>query len=196
MYRLTPRMIQSMKRDLNCYHSLFSAKRCSGWELEELIFRAIQSDNQAQHHAFWQETGHDDKADIRVRINGEIHFLQIKSGEIRNSKLILSGHRLGRFGGNLEAISEYLNSNNAETIAVPYRRVDDERGRKHIYQIVYVNIDHFTGVHPDLWEKVGAQWRQTNKRDVLFSLRPSMSWQIWWEIPVNLLELTPPFTII
>ena len=195
MYRLTPRMLQSFRQYLEQYHSLFSAKRCSGWELEELIFRAIQSDNQAQHHAFWKEAGHDDEADIRVRINGDVHFLQIKSGEIKRGHLVLSGHRLGRFKGDLGAISRYLNDNSAEIIAVPYRRMEDDSGRKHIYRVVYVNPEHFTGVEPDRWEHVGAQWRQTSEAGVVFSLRPSMSWQIWWEIPEALLEQQPEFAI-
>jgi len=104
MYRLTPRMLQRLKGDLGKYHGLFDSKRCSGWELEELIVNAIKSDTQAQHHVQWQEAGHDDKADILVRINGARHSIQIKSGRIQSERLVLSGHRLGRFDGDLERI--------------------------------------------------------------------------------------------
>ena len=188
MYRLTPRMLQYFRQDLERYHALFSAGRCSGWELEELIFRAIQSDNNAQHHAFWKEAGHDDEADIRVRTNGDTHLLQIKSGSIRGGFLTLSGHRLGRFDGDLGLISEYLNSNSAQIVSVPYRKVDDENGRHHIYRVVYGNVEHLTGLRANDWEQVGAAWTQTNRYGVEFSLRPSMSWQIWWRMPERLLE--------
>ena len=188
MYRLTPRMLQYFRQDLERYHALFSAGRCSGWELEELIFRAIQSDNNAQHHAFWKEAGHDDEADIRVRTNGDTHLLQIKSGEIKAKRLVLSGHRLGRFGGNLQRISEYLNNNDAQIISVPYRKVDDDAGRHHIYSIVYADVRLLTGLRANAWQAHGKSWRQTNEHGVLFTLSPSMSWQIWWRIPENLLE--------
>ena len=188
MYRLTPRMQQHFRQDLERYHALFSAGRCSGWELEELIFRAIQSDNRAQHHAFWREAGHDDAADIRVRTNGETHLLQIKSGAIKAGHLTLSGHRLGRFNGNLQQITEYLNNNNAEIISIPYRKVDDDAGRHHIYQIVYADARHLTSLQANAWQEHGKAWVQTNQHGVAFSLRPSMSWQVWWRIPERLLE--------
>ena len=188
MYRLTPRMQQHFRQDLERYHALFSAGRCSGWELEELIFRAIQSDNRAQHHAFWQGAGHDDEADIRVRTNGETHLLQIKSGAIRANHLTLSGHRLGRFNGDLQQITDYLNGNDAQIISIPYRKVDDHTGRHHIYQIVYADARHLTGLQAGDWREHGRTWVQTNVYGVEFSLRPSMSWQIWWRIPERLLE--------
>ena len=109
MYRLTPRMIQNFRPRFERYHQLFSAGRCSGWELEELIFRSIQSDNIAQHTLSGVKLGHDDEADIRVRINGDVHLLQIKSGRIRAGNLTLSGFRLGRFAGDFHAINDYLN---------------------------------------------------------------------------------------
>ena len=73
MYQLTSRMEQALRQSLEKYHYLFDGGRCSGWELEELVFKAIQSDNTAGHHAAWQEGGHDDQADIRVRVNGEVY---------------------------------------------------------------------------------------------------------------------------
>ncbi len=195
MYRLTARMQQHLRQDLERYHDLFAAGRCSGWELEELIFRAIQSDNRAQHHAFWQEAGHDDLADIRVRTNGDVHLLQIKSGAIKAGYLTLSGHRLGRFGGNFERITGYLNDSNSDIISVPYRKVDDANGRRHYYRIVYADAESLTGLQDDQWENAGTTWTQTNQQGVIFSLRPSMSWQIWWRIPQSLLEVGPEMLI-
>ena len=195
MYRLTPRMQQAFRESLMRYHNLFSAGRCQGWELEELLYRSIQSDNAARHHPVWQEAGHDDEADIRVRTNGDIHLLQVKSGRVVSDCLELSGHRLGRFGGDFQQITDYLNGNNAEIVAVPYRKVDDVNGRSHIYQVAYADVAHLTGIDAGNWEQAGKSWRQTNQLGVRFTLHPSMSWQIWWRIPLRLVQRLPEFTI-
>ena len=195
MYRLTAVMQQHIRQDLGRYHDLFSAGRCSGWELEEIVFRAIQSDNLAQHHARWRQRGHDAAADIRVRTNGDIHLLQIKSGEVGGGQLKLSGYRLGRFGGDLARITDFLNGNNSEIIAFPYRQANDANGRHHIYRICYANVEHLTGLEADRWERDGGISRQTNRHGVGFSLHPTMSWQIWWRIPVELLEMGPEIVI-
>ena len=189
MYKLTARMEQHLEADLRQYHSLFDGDRCSGWELEELIVRAIRSDTTAQHLPRWTEAGHDDEADILVRTNGKEYPVQIKSGKIVKDNLVLSGHRLGRFQGVLEDVSEYLNSAEANIIAVPYRKTDDEAGRHHEYTICYVPIRLLREADGSAWEKHGAQYRQTTGANVEYSLRPSMSWQIWWKIPVSLIEV-------
>lgn len=195
MYRLTARMQQHFRHQLEQFHQLFSAERCSGWQLEEMLFRAIQSDNNAQHHAFWREGGHDDLADIRVRINGDTHLLQIKSGSVKGGYLTLSGHRLGRFNGDFRQITAYLNRNSAEIISVPHRKEDNEHGVQHIYRIAYVAVEHLTHLQPGEWKERGKTWEQTNRYGVIFSLRPSMSWQIWWRIPETLVEQLPEMVI-
>lgn len=198
MYRLTPRMLQEFGRSLRRFHDLFDGGRCDGWQLEELLVKAIQADMPAQHNVFWQGGNHDDKADMRVRTNGEVHPLQIKSGRItgkRDPKLTLSGHRLGRFNGDLAAITDYLNQRTANIMCVPYDRIDDDSGRRHIYTVSYVDIERLQGVSADGWTKSGASWKQTNPSGVELSLSPSMSWQVWWRIPVHLIHETEPIVI-
>lgn len=195
VYRLTPRMLQRLERDLRKYHELFSGGRCAGWQQEELVVAAIKSDTAAQHHVFWQEAGHDDKADIRVRTNGDEHFLQLKSGKVQAESLILSGHRLGRFGGVLKDITDYLNSGSANLLAIPYKRVDDENGRRHIYQVSYVDAELLTGLSADDWKREGKSYEQVNEYGVEFSVRPSMSWQVWWSIPLSHVEQEEPFIV-
>ena len=203
MYQLTPRMQQNLRQYLEKYHDLFDGGRCSGWELEELIYKSIQSDNTAGHHATWKEGGHDNQADIRVRVNGEIYPLQIKSGEIKQVKsgdhrkphLVLSGHRMTRFKGDFKAITEYLNEERADFLSIPYRKVDDDTGRHHIYQIVYVEGRALRQLNPNQWEKVKSSWRQVNPYGVIFTVSPVMSWQIWWRIPLSLVHHSPEFVI-
>lgn len=189
-------MEQRLYQDLRKYHSLFTSKRCSGWELEELMVGAIKSDTQAQHHVRWKEAGHDDEADIFVRTNGSEHPVQVKSGEIKSDKLVLSGHRLGRFKGVLDKISNYLNEPAANIIAVPYRRVDGNRGRQHIYRLAYIDRALLTGLDGDGWQPRGQSHTQRNEHGVEFTLSPSMSWQIWWRIPVTSITLLTDEEII
>ena len=198
MYRLTPRMLQDFESSLRKFHDLFGGGRCDGWQLEELLVRAIQSDTRAQHNVFWQEGGHDDKADMRVRTNGDTHPLQIKSGRIdgkRAPKLVLSGHRLSRFNGDFDAMTAYLNDRTANILSVPYRQINDDRGRQHIYTVSYVDVELLQGLQPDKWNKRGASYHQTNPAGVALSLTEKMSWQVWWRIPVGLIYETPPIII-
>lgn len=192
-------MEQDFRNSLALYHNLFDGGRCQGWELEELIVKAIKSDNKAAHLPKWTEGGHDDQEDILVVMNGKQYPLQIKSGKISGRKsesrsLHLSGHRLGRFGGDFEAISEYLNARTAEILAVPYRKEDTDAGRQHIYRLCYIDAQAFKGVTGADWTKRGAQYVATNAQGVELSLRPSMSWQIWWKIPLGCAVLGDEFT--
>lgn len=197
MYRLTPRMLQHFRHDLEKYHQLFTGGRCSGWELEELLVRAIKSDTQAAHHVRWKEAGHDDEADIVVRTNGDEHPIQVKSGKIqvKKNRLVLSGHRLGRFQEDLNQITEYLNSKSANFISVPHRLIEDGRGRRHAYKLTYMDAEKLRGLAPGGWSKSGSAFKQENDFGVDFSLNPSMSWQVWWSIPMDLVEETDEFVI-
>lgn len=94
-------MIQQFEKDLNKFHELFQGGRCQAWQLEELIAKAIRSDFSKNEKVVWKGNGHDIGCDILINDKIEI---QIKSGVIANDKLVLSGHRLGRFNGDLKEI--------------------------------------------------------------------------------------------
>ena len=188
-------MTQSLSNYLSQYHQLFNGGRCLGWELEELIVRAINDDTASQHHATWKEGGHDDKADIRVQTKKAVYLIQVKSGRIKNQHLIISGYRLGRFKGDLKLITDYLNNLPAEILAVPYSKKDGESGRQHVYQICYLNKAILQSLNPNQWsQKIGSrggiQYTQNNSYGVQFSLHPTLSWQIWWSIPLNLKQVS------
>lgn len=157
-------MLQDLESGLRKFHALFGGGRCDGWQLEELLVRAIQSDTQAQHNVYWQEGGHDDKADMQVRTNGETHPLQIKSGRIqgkRDPNLVLSGHRLTRFNGDFGDMTEYLNNRTANILSVPYEQINNERGRRHIYAVSYVDVERLRGLDADAWAIKGKSYFQT-----------------------------------
>ena len=96
---------------------------------------------------------------------------------------------MGRFKGDFNKISKFLNQKEDSIISIPHHKVDDERGRIHSYQIAYIDVDRIKGIKENKWVKKGGQYIQVNKKGVEFSLRPSMSWQIWWKVPLSLIEI-------
>lgn len=194
MYKLTNIMLQHLEKNLIEFHKLFQGGRCQAWQLEELVAKAINSDFNAIDKAFWKGNGHDIEADISV---GPFK-ISVKSGTIKKNKqkqerLVISGHRLGRFEGNLDLISEFLNSNEYLLISVPYFTTESENGKQHSYQLIYMNADI---LKPSIWQtkyskknkdKI-SQYYSINELNVLCSVNPSMSWQVWWEIPMQIIK--------
>ena len=191
MYKLTDRMIQKLEKDLEIFHNLFSEGRCEAWQLEELIVRAIKSDHSKSESVAWSGRGHDVDKDIRItEANDKVNDIQIKSGKIKKTSVVVSGHRTGRFEGNLDKIKEFLNSSSYDTFLIPYREEVDKLGKRFIYQIFYADSNIFK-IDND-WElKNGEKGTKTfftqNSKGVKIFLRPSMSWQIWYEIPLSIL---------
>ena len=212
MYRLSHKMEQNLRKYLSIYHDLFEGQRCANSQLEELLSKSIREDNNEEHHVSWKEGGHDSEADITVNVKGKKYYLQIKSGVIKKTKdmgrcLQLSGYRLGKRTKKstkskelkpvpeiMDAVSEFLDSREAEIISVPHRKVDDEQGRRHIYRICYVKPGLVKGVKGSDWIEKGAHYRARNSYGVLFTLHPTMSWQVWWTIPLEHVVVEKEFT--
>ncbi len=189
MYKLTDRMLQALEKDLRKFHELFQGGRCQAWQLEELIAKAIRSDFNKSERVVWKGNGHDIGCDILVNDNIEI---QIKSGAVDSKYLTLSGHRLGRFKGNLQEITNFLNQNLYLLIAVPYYDKDCELGKSHIYQIFYLDtkmlkLNDYAKWNEKKGKKGGVSYYATNDFGVELSIHPTMSWQIWWNVPLNIL---------
>ena len=183
-YRLTDIMLQNLEKDLRKFHELFQGGRCQAWQLEELIAKAIRSDFSKSESVVWKGNGHDIGCDIIV--NGK-HEMQIKSGAVKKENLIISGHRLGRFGGDFEKITNFLNQNKYLLVAVPYYKEECQLGKSHIYQIFYIDSEILKINDYKKWQQNKKSYTCINKHGVELSVRPSMSWQIWWKIPINIL---------
>ena len=201
-YRLTSKMRQNFQNCLVKFHGLLSGGRCLRWQLEEFLVQSIRSDNVAGHHARWCEGGHDTDANITVRSNGQIHLIQVKSGKLTKDHLKLSGHRLGRFNGDIFEITQFLNNTRYQIISVAYSLKEDDRGRAHCYTIHYINPEKMR-IGADLeWKEVLNQsgtkvsrYKLVNEYGVKFSLHPNMSWQIWWDIPLSIIDSEDEFCV-
>ena len=184
MFKLTSKMLESLKDKLSIYHNLFNHIECKAEWLEELIFSSIKPHIRNTDEIDWKPGGHDKHTDIKLSINNTQHNINIKSGKISvNKKLVISGHRTGRYGDSLEKKTNFLNNPVSNIISVPYKK----EKKQHIYKIHYIDKNLLTKLNPNGWREKGATWEQTNEHGVIFSLRPSMSWQIWWDIPISLI---------
>ena len=182
MINLYPRVTKSIKKNLDLHHQLYKKIRCKAEYLEELIVSSLRSNSFVVD---WDPASHDKEKDIVVNKTNKI---QIKSGTLQKRKntITISGHRLGRFQGNLKEITDYLNSSLSDIISVFN---PDKNSKKHLYTVAYISREILKGLHYDKWEKEKTSYRQTNVLGVEFSLRVSMSWQIWWEIPTRLIKI-------
>lgn len=185
MYKLTDIMFQNLEKDLKKFHELFQGGRCQAWQLEELIAKAIRSDFSKSESVIWKGNGHDIGCDIIINNK---HEIQIKSGVIKKDNLILSGHRLGRFKQNFEAITNFLNQKSYLLVAVPYSVKECQLGKSHIYQIFYIDSNILKLDDYRKWQEVKSNYHYSNKHGVHFRISPSMSWQIWWTIPLYILS--------
>lgn len=112
--------------------------------MEELIVRAIKSDHSKSERIDWVGRGHDVGKDVRIiEVSGKVNDIQIKSGKIKKPNMVVSGHRTGRFKGDLNKIKEFLNSNKYDTFLIPYYEEENELGKRFIYQIFYADSNIF-----------------------------------------------------
>lgn len=197
MFELTSQMSKDLCADLKRYHALVSGQRCSGVALEEFIVRAIKSNSGTSCKVVWRGSGHDDQPDISMSRNGRTHHIRVKSGEIKSRAgyLSLSGFRLGRFKNDWRKITSYLNTADGNLISLPYRKTKSENYITHIYQLAYVDVSVLRGLKMDHWKKRNSFYEQTSKFGVLFSVRPTMSWQVWWSIPLSLVHFGETFEV-
>ena len=185
MYKLSDLMLQNLESNLRKYHELFQGGRCDSWQMEELVAKAIRSDFDKTEGVRWKGNGHDIGCDIMVNGNIEI---QMKSGKVNGDRLTISGHRLGTFDGDMQGITDFLNTRKYTIIATPYKKTQDEMGRAHNYELWYIDSSLLHLEHAGLWQPTssGKAFTATNRHGVKMRITPSMSWQIWWDIPVSL----------
>jgi hypothetical protein len=89
----------------------------------------------------------------------------------------------------LQKISNFLNSNDYLLIAAPYYENENQNGKQHNYQLIYMNADilkssNWVAKYSKDNSKI-SQYHCINDFGVYCSVNPSMSWQVWWEIPMK-----------
>ena len=178
MIKLYPIVTKNLETLLEQHHQLYKKIRCKAEYLEEIIVLALRSSDFAVD---WDPASHDKEKDIVVNSTDKI---QIKSGSFTktNNTITISGHRLGRFEGDLIKITNYLNKSSSDIISVFN---PDKTSKKNLYTVASISKEVLKGIKPDKWIKKNTTYTQTNSENVEFSIRISMSWQIWWQIPAD-----------
>ena len=166
-YRLSQQNKKRIQSLLKEYHKLFPNLKCKGECLEHIVAKAIGGEVLG---------GHDKHSDIKV--NG--FDVQIKSGEIRKDILTISGHRLTRFKEDFNGINTFLSSIETIIISVPTK--------KKTFDYLIFEIDPELLKPSKEWTQKGKSFYQVNSNNVKLSISPSMSWQIWWKIPLEILD--------
>ena len=190
MINLTPIMLQTLRTRFRQHHDLYpQGPRIQAGFLECLLADAMASDRNAGYGLTWRPETHDTEYDIVASGEAGSVPIQVKSGKVTGGgRLRLSGHRLGRFAGDLRAMTDEINANSTDIVSVSYDRRDEADGTHHDYGIRIVASEMLNGLDADRWERNGSRYRQLNALGVIFALCPTMSWQIWWEIPLDSLR--------
>lgn len=183
--------IDSLTKSLKIFHTLFKHCDCKAEQMEELVFNSIKDDNRNLN---WNCYSHSvENSDI---FTNSIQ-ISIKSGDIgSNNLMVLSGYRLGRFKGDLNKINNFLVG------AIPDFTICNYRYNG-FYQFYIIDKKEF--IYPNdfnEWKKIGGKrggedrYKYSSSNGSIYEIRPSMSWQIWWMFPINLLQIGPCINII
>lgn len=180
-FKFSENSLNIFKEKIKSHHELYKKIRCKAEYLEEIIVQSLRS---TKEKVKWNPAGHEQEKDILVN---DTYKIQIKSGTLTQSKLKVSGHRLGRFENNFNKITDFLNKLDSDIYATtnPSPRMSTNEHKYHLY---YVNKKAITGIKKEDWEKSGAGYKNKNTIGTIFLLKPTMSWQIWWEIPLSYAE--------
>ena len=169
-----------------------------------MLVTSIRSDNESQHHVRWRPRGHELGRDFNVQINDDIYDIQVKAGKFnkKQSILSLSGPRTGRISKTSEELfNNFLNEGwSVQILTIPYQLIKDNEGEHHEYRIGYIEKEHLTTGPEPRWEikknkNDKSIWTLINHYDITIRRVESMSWQVWWHIPVDIIELFDWFRI-
>ena len=83
------------------------------------------------------------------------------------------------FKDNFSEINNFLSSFKSVIVSVPTK--------KNTFDYLIYEIDPRILKPLDLWERKGKSYFQVNKNNVRLTISPSMSWQVWWRIPIKIL---------
>lgn len=182
--KLNQKVITNLKRNLEIFHSLFDIP-CQDRYSENLYHRAMLDAGYDKNHVIWHKNSHG-TTDIELRYpNHKPFHLSMKSGLQQKRNLRISGFRLSKYEGDMHQINEHLKKP-SEDLVISMNGIEQKDSWTYVIQ--YIPSDIFT--YPNsgqAWEEHGKHYKHTMDNGIDCFIFPKMSYQIWWEIPYDLL---------
>ena len=193
---LPPMAIQALKESCRTYHGIWRQTKLTAHHLEEAVAKALEYYGPYTGWIQWHPNSHNAKADICILAPDNPLQLSIKSGtaEARTQTIHLSGHRLSRAKEDMNTINRLLREMVSDVVVC---FVHNEGHR--CYECLYIDAEVF--VYPQyatewtaqMGAKQGkvAQYVYRSPAGLVSTIKPAMSWQIWWTIPRQLCRQGP-----
>jgi hypothetical protein len=192
--------IHALQDMCQTYHGIWRQTKLTADLLEEAIARALEYHEPYRGHVTWQARSHNTKADILLLAPVPLE-LSVKSGTPLKGKnremLEISGHRLTRAGGNMHIINQLLRALISDVVLCFVHHASRRQ-----YECLYIDAAVFVypldagGWEPKMGEKRGriSQYVFRSPGGLVSTIKPPMSWQIWWNIPRSLCRQGPFIT--
>lgn len=180
-------LYERMKLKLRGWHDLFHYCSPKAEFLEEIFASSLDGAYSAEGvEVDWTPFSHRKDRDILVKQGDEEAKFSIKTGQLVRGKLVISGYRLGRFGGDFAKINEFLTEEAHKQIhlALPSTQ---ENGAV-VYSLFRIDPQLLCPSAGIEWAQRKNSFYHRNESGVQLAVHPSMSWQVWWEIPVDQAE--------
>lgn len=210
MYKkyLNEEMLKTFQNNLEQYHDVVPDIACKGTVLENLLARSLQeSCRNAYPNTFveWDPESHNKGPDITIHEYLENPSkkcsLSVKSGQVSSVKdeyyLNISGSRLQSAIEDAEeknhtdnwlvhgdSIIEHIENIQKKSPVLSVASEKDAYGFTYRMSIIKPKL-LTTLPNANEWEKRGNAFFTQNKDGVIATIKPSLSWQIWWTIPVK-----------
>lgn len=201
---------------LKIFHVPIRNISCKAEYLEELFYTALKH-RYPDANIQWNAGSHSVGTDITLDeagSDGRTYQFSIKSGRERTAKgtdtsfIDVSGSRLqSKLGVTSEGLPaariwessgqslvDWLNNHHKDFIVLMAPSVKEDGVIT--YEIRYVSPELFSYPDASAWVQKGAELRATLASGIEVSLRPTMSWQIWWKIPKEATRLIKRISIL
>jgi hypothetical protein len=176
----------SLTSKLISFHGILPRSHLTGGYLEDAVASSLDTDPDLHNFVDWTPGSHNPHADIILK-NKNNFGISVKSGTLNKEILKISGHRLGKVGGDFNKINKLLMEYRSDvTLCCVYNDFK--------YSIYYVDKDKFSYPNSSLdWEPImGKRNGKVSKYvfrcvgDLIVEILPELSWQVWWSIPLLL----------
>lgn len=167
---ITKKVANLLRDGLNKHHDLYKSP-CKSEYLENQYYNAFLESNHYQN-VIWNCGSHN-RYDIILQYENKNINVSIKSGLLKNNKLLISGYRLSKYNGCLNHINNLLLEYKPDImITTPF--IEDR------YKIFIID--------PILFSNPIDSFNHTFNNGINAKIHEKMSYQIWWEIPIKLCQ--------